>query len=151
MGDVVLAPVGELLAAEVEQFLASQAAPVSVPAVWSGVVEREHVEQVRVVPAVAIVQVLSDAIGLVAREGWTQGRYRDGEGFCLVGALEAAAGEAGFVVMQTAKFCIELTLMAATGRPEGAVRWNDDLRRTKAEVLGLLAASVTVAQKLGAR
>lgn len=155
MGEIELAPARSAetqLVSEVEAFLAKQATPAAqvLPAVWSGPVLRDYVEQVRVVPTAGLAQVLTGAIDLIGSEGWTRGHYSDSNGFCLMGAIEDAGQDAGFETVQAAKLCTELALVASTG-DLNAIAWNDDLRRTKDDVQGLLASAVIVARALGGR
>jgi hypothetical protein len=162
---------GEALAADAAAFLARQnAAPVptsrpssrqnvsvSVEAVERLLAKhpflREKAEQIGCVPTGAIVLVLEQTIALLRREGWVRGVYENGSGYCVTGALQAAAKVLGVAweVRRAAELAAELTLAAHT--PEhttSLIGWNDDLRRTGDQVLGLLASSIVVAWHYGA-
>jgi hypothetical protein len=168
-GAVAVSPRGGALGVEAEAFLASQAAPatgrpsaaqyvsVSVEAVEQLLAERswfrDTAEQIGCVPAGSVVLVLEQTIALLRGKGWVRGAYEKDGGYCLTGALEAAAKALGVAweVHRAAELTAQLTLAGYT--PENTInliRWNDDLRRTGEQVLGLLASAVVVAWRYGA-
>jgi hypothetical protein len=114
---------------------------------------RDMAEQIGCVPAGTIVLVLEQTVALLRREGWVRGAYEKDGGYCLTGALEAAAKTLGVAweVHRAAELTAQLTLAAHTSHNMiNLITWNDDLRRTGDQVLGLLASAVVVAWRYGA-
>lgn len=93
-------------------------------------------------------EVLECAIEMLVEEGWIQGTYyRDGEGYCSVGAVAACLyGAPCYPYTDLAR-----SLLRAAGfpnpemvnRPTG---WQDATGRTKEEVIAALQKAVEVAR-----
>lgn len=80
-------------------------------------------------------QVLRDAVDLLFRRGWTQGSYRNEDGYCAEGALLAAA-----VGRQEAANPARYYLLGALQQMDpaniyGVISWNDTHGRTFDEVI----------------
>lgn len=83
-------------------------------------------------------QVLIDAADLIEQHGWVQQTFgRSDLGYCLFGAVFTAA--------QLGDYDEPWDLLGdrTNGDPIG---WNDELRRTKEEVLGLLRETAEAIQ-----
>jgi len=114
---------------------------------------RDMAEQVATVSGTSSAFLLDRAAGLIRERGWVRGAWERDGGLCLTGALGAAMRVHGLAweVRRAAELSAELVLAASTGgRHTGLVVWNDDLRRTRDEVLGLLASAALVARVYGA-
>lgn len=79
--------------------------------------------------------LLEDAADLLEQGGWIKNAYQTSEGYCVVGAIAAAA--VSYPLTPTAIHVIARSALGdATG--VGTMMWNDAPERTKQEVLDAL-------------
>lgn len=99
---------------------------------------------VTIEPAVDEVgQLLLDAADVLERYGWRQREYGNPDtGFCMMGAIMFVQQPQNGIISvgHTPSFRATLRLQAHLGRTD-IVGWNDDLGRSKGQVLNALRAA----------
>ncbi|MFD6414061.1 MULTISPECIES: DUF6197 family protein [Actinomycetes] len=150
---------GVQLVGEVEAWLAAQAPsgrPVALSPLARGRVA-DRAGQIAAVATVDVLRVLAETTSVLIDRGWVRGAYTRPEGLCLSGALEHV-GQAleptwgyqrAYDARKAATLAVEVVLAAHDHMPY-IPSWNDDLRRTSAEVLAVLAVAQQVAVRIGA-
>lgn len=87
-------------------------------------------------------QILTRARELITTHGWIQNSYgNETKGFCLFGAVDAAAYELRETKgepLQVSITEIMMKLRSVSGHKTNAISWNDAPDRTKEEVLTLI-------------
>lgn len=99
-------------------------------------------------PAMTPQDVLNAAADLLERDGWTQGRYRDGRALCALGAIgracDAVRAERGpymdqvYLLEAAAKAELNRRIRGGNSTHLGISYWNDRPERTLGEVLDTL-------------
>jgi len=90
----------------------------------------------------SVASIINDAHNLIERDGWVQGKLRTKKGYCIVGAIVAAASGEDIELRWRA---VEYVAMACGSQFVSI--WNDCQDRTKREVLKVLKCAVLIAQE----
>lgn len=99
-------------------------------------------------PIDEIGQVLERAANIIKEHGWVRGAfYREGQGFCAIGAIRAAAGhDPGTIgAYKPAMQRLATLIGALNGKGQTMIgNWNDGKATNKEEVIAALQAAARI-------
>lgn len=79
-------------------------------------------------------KLLGPVVDLIRKYGWTQGKFHDSRGYCILGAIHASYSSDPLLEV----VCKSLIRERIGGEYSSIVAWNDAPNRTIEEVLDVL-------------
>ena len=93
-------------------------------------------------------EILKETRRLLEEEGWIQKSYhKSGEGYCLEGAWRSACRQTGASLEQSVNSYQYLDDKIFRDSHTFMTRWNDELGRTKEEVLAVVVEAISLIER----